>query len=372
MNKKIIESFDVNDWEVETDEGWVDITAVHKTIPYQVYIIKTENYELECADRHILFDNNYNEIFCIDLNIGDIIRVKNDAERVISIEKTDKYEYMYDLELSENSKHRYYTNGILSHNTLLAKQLSKTVYGDEKNMLRIDCSELSESHSISKLLGSPSGYIGYGNNTILDKVKHNPYTVVLIDEIEKAHDNIYNLFLQLFDDGRITDSTGITIDFSNTIIIMTSNVGTKISNDYKPVGFGTIDDDTLLKNRENIIKKQLKNKFPPEFLNRINSIIYFKPLTEKNIKDIIELNLNTFNSIFNDKNEKYGIKWGEEVIEFIFSKISEDDKKLGARPILRLIETHIEEKLTELLIENSYSDNYIFSISIIDDETNII
>jgi len=256
--------------------------------------------------------------------------------------------------------------------TLLAKQLSKTVYGDEKNMLRIDCSELSESHSISKLLGSPAGYISHGNSTILDKVKHNPYTVVLIDEIEKAHDNIYNLFLQLFDDGRITDSTGVTIDFSNTIIIMTSNVGTKISNDYKPVGFGTIDDDTLLKNREDIIKKQMNKKFTPEFLNRINSIIYFKPLTEKNIKDIIELNLNTFNSILNDKNEKYSIKWTEEVIEFIFSKISEDDKKLGARPVLRLIETHIEEKITELLIENSYSDNYIFSISIIDDETNII
>jgi ATP-dependent Clp protease ATP-binding subunit ClpC len=236
---------------------------------------------------------------------------------------------------------------------LLAKQLSKTVYGDEKSMLRIDCSELSESHSISKILGSPSGYIGYGNNTILDKVKHNPYTVVLIDEIEKAHDNIYNLFLQLFDDGRITDSTGVTIDFSNTIIIMTSNVGTKISNDYKPIGYGTVDNDTLSKNREDIIKKQLKNKFTPEFLNRINSIIYFKPLTEKNIKDIIELNLNTFNSILNDKNEKYGIKWTEDVIEFIFSKISEDDKKLGARPVLRLIETHIEEKLTELLIENS-------------------
>jgi ATP-dependent Clp protease ATP-binding subunit ClpC len=255
--------------------------------------------------------------------------------------------------------------------TLLAKQLAINVYGDEKNMLRIDCSELSEGHSISKLLGAPSGYIGYGNSTVLDKVKHNPYTVVLIDEIEKAHDNIYNLFLQLFDDGRITDSTGITIDFSNTIIIMTSNVGTKISNEYKPVGF-THDTDALSKTREDIIKKQLKNKFSPEFLNRINSIIYFKPLSEKNIIDIIELNLNKFNSVLNNKNEKYSIQWDDEVIEFIFSKISEDDKKLGARPVLRLIETYVEEKLTELLIENSYPDNHIFSISVLNKEINII
>jgi ATP-dependent Clp protease ATP-binding subunit ClpC len=255
--------------------------------------------------------------------------------------------------------------------TFLAKQLSKIVYGDEKNMLRIDCSELSEAHSVSKLTGSPSGYIGHGNATILDKVKHNPYTVVLIDEIEKAHDNIYNLFLQLFDDGRITDSTGITIDFSNTIIIMTSNVGTRISNEYKPVGFNQ-NEDALEKTREDIIKKQMKKKFTPEFLNRINSIIYFKPLSENNIKDIIELNINNFNTILNEKNEKYSIKWSDDVIEFIFSKITDDDKNMGARPIIRLIETYIEEKLTELLIEQTFPNNYTFNINIEDSLINII
>jgi ATP-dependent Clp protease ATP-binding subunit ClpC len=255
--------------------------------------------------------------------------------------------------------------------TYLTRQIARVVFGDEKNMMRIDCSELVEEHSISKILGSPAGFVGYGQDTILDKVKHNPYIVVLIDEIEKAHPNIYNMFLQMFDEGRITDATGITIDFSNTVIIMTSNVGTKVANDYKPVGFGTPQSTDMENAREGIIKKQLKNKFSPEFLNRITSIIFFKTLSEDNLKKIIDLNLSSLNKVLGERKEKYSIKWNKDVVDIIYSKLKEEDKQLGARPILRLIENMIEENLTELLIENEYKTGYCFKLSVKDEELKI-
>jgi ATP-dependent Clp protease ATP-binding subunit ClpC len=245
--------------------------------------------------------------------------------------------------------------------TLLAKTVAKTVFHDEKNMIRIDCSELSQEHDVAKLIGSPPGYIGFNRPLLLDKMRENPYCVLLWDEIEKANPTAYNLMLQIFDDGRLSTASGDLIDFSNSIIFITSNIGTKTASEYKNIGF-TSDNINKDTKSEDIIKKSLKKQFAPEFLNRIDSVIYFNSLNESVLKKIIDINLNKLKIVLNEKQEKYDIKWNDDIVNFLYSKLSQDDKNLGARPILRLIDQYVENPLIDSLIENEYSDGYEFNI----------
>ncbi len=246
--------------------------------------------------------------------------------------------------------------------TFLAKQLAKEIFGDEKSLVRLDMSEFSEKHTVSKIIGSPAGYVGYGEGSyLLETVKHKKYCVLLLDEIEKACNEVFNVFLTLFEDGYLTDSTGAKVDFSNTIIIMTSNIGTRQANEYREVGF-KINDYNVEDKKEDILKKELKKKFAPEFINRINNIIYFKSLSEENLKKIMVSNLEKLNDILKDK--RYSIKYNDNVIDWLYNQLKDEDKNYGGRPVLRVIESHIEEKLTDLLIENEYNENHVFSITI--------
>ena len=242
--------------------------------------------------------------------------------------------------------------------TLMAKKIAEQVFGDENALVRIDMSEYSEKSSVAKLLGSSPGYVGFENGgQLTEAIKHHQYCVLLLDEIEKADQEVYNIFLQLFDEGRLTDSAGQVVDFKNVIVIMTSNVGTKRAIEMGS-GTGFIQDAS--NNKKSILEKELKKKFAPEFLNRIDKIIYFNNLTEDNLKNIVKLEVNKFNSRLN--NIKYNIIYSDDVINYLHKEAIKK-KEFGARPIIRLIQDNLEDKITDLMLSHDYKPHYTFSAS---------
>ena len=240
--------------------------------------------------------------------------------------------------------------------TLIAKKLAEEIFGSESALVRIDMSEYSEKNSVAKLTGAAPGYVGYENGgQLTEAIKNKQHCVLLLDEIEKADQEVYNLFLQLFDEGRLTDSSGQIVNFKNVIVLMTSNVGAKQASDLgNGVGFNT--DKTA--NQKSIIEKSLKKKFTPEFLNRIDKIVYFNNLTDDNLNSIVKLEVEKLNKRLNEIH--YSLHCDENVINFIQSKAIEQ-KEYGARPIIRLVQDNIEDKITDLLLENDYKPNYVFN-----------
>ena len=240
--------------------------------------------------------------------------------------------------------------------TLVAKKIAEELFGSEDAMIRIDMSEYSEKSSISKLQGTSQGYIGYDDGGVLTTaIKNKPYSVVLLDEIEKADESIFNLFLQIFDEGRLTESNGNTINCKNCLFIMTSNVGAKQAADFgSGVGFNTNE----FENKKSIIEKEIKRKFTPEFLNRIDKIVYFNKLTDDNLKDIVKLEINKFGSRL--KEIKYNIEYDDSVVSYIHSEAIKQ-KEYGARPIIRLVQNNIEDKITDMILENDYKPEYAFT-----------
>lgn len=244
--------------------------------------------------------------------------------------------------------------------TLMAKMLAKEVFGSEKNMLRFDMSEYSDKTSVNKLIGSSAGYVGYEKGGMLtEAVRNKKHTVLLIDELEKADEEVYNLFLQILDEGYLTDNIGNKVDFKNTIILITSNVGAKRASNEKALGFNP--DENL--NKKSIIEKELKKKFPPEFINRLDEIVYFNNLEEDSLKKIIELELSKLEKRMEDIGHSFSYE--DDVVSYIYN-IIEKEKENGARPILRAIQNEIENKITDSIIENSIGNN--FKISVKDNE----
>ena len=367
VKRKFIEQYNVNDYQIETDDGFVDIENFLVTIEYEKYYIKTQNgLELYCADEHILFDDELNEVFVKNLSINDKILTKYGVDTIVEVYSTNEYENMYDLQLCDDSKHRYYTNDILSHNTLIAKQLAKQIFGSERDLVRIDMSEYSEKSSVSKLLGSNPGYLGFENGgQLTEAVKHKQHCVLLLDEIEKADQEVYNIFLQLFDEGRLTDSGGQIVNFKNVIILMTSNIGAKEASELGG-GVGFVNDENI--NKKTIIEKQLKKTFTPEFINRIDQIVYFNSLTDENLKEIVKLEIEKLNNRLKDL--KYSITYTDEVVDFIH-ELAIKQKEYGARPIIRLIQDNIEDKITDLLLLSDYNENYVFKANVENGKINI-
>ena len=232
--------------------------------------------------------------------------------------------------------------------TLLAKKLAQEIFGDEKYLVRFDMSEYSDKTAVNKLIGASAGYVGYSEGGLLtEAIKNKKHAVLLIDEIEKANDEIFNLFLQILDEGCLTDNTGHKVDFRNVILIMTSNVGAKKASTEKGIGF--IVDDNL--NRKDIIEKELRNKFPPEFINRLDEIVYFNTLSDDNLKAIIRLEIGKLQKKLNELG--HSLTYNDEVIDYIFKIISKQ-KEYGARPIIRAIQQEIENRITDLVIDNDY------------------
>ena len=250
-----------------------------------------------------------------------------------------------------------------SGKTLIAKKLAEEIFGDEKALIRIDMSEYSEKNSVSKLTGAAPGYVGYENGgQLTEAIKHKQHCVLLLDEIEKADQEVYNVFLQLFDEGRLTDSAGQVVNFKNVIVLMTSNIGARKASELGN-GLGFVSNENM--NKKSIIDKELKKKFTPEFINRIDQIVYFNNLTDDNLKNIVKLEINKFNNRLN--NIEYNIEYTDDVVNYIHAEAIKK-KELGARPIIRLIQTNIEDKITELMLTNDYKPKYVFHASCESDE----
>ena len=236
--------------------------------------------------------------------------------------------------------------------TLLAKRMAEYLFGSRDSLIRFDMSEFMEKHSVSKLIGAPPGYVGYEQaGQLTEKVRTHPYSIILFDEIEKAHSDVFNLLLQILDEGRLSDASGRKVDFRNTIIIMTSNVGTRRLSEFGVgVGFSTssIKENTAAM-EQNLIERDLKKTFAPEFLNRIDEIVYFNPLGKEELIQIVDLELQ--NLINRLQQVHYSLEVDDSAKEFIVSQTSVG--QYGARPIRRSIQSLIENPLSDLLLQRT-------------------
>lgn len=251
--------------------------------------------------------------------------------------------------------------------TELARSLAEAIFGDESAMIRFDMSEYMEKHTVSRMLGAPPGYIGYDEGGLLtDAVRRKPYAVILLDEIEKAHPDIFNILLQVLDDGRLTDSQGRTVDFKNTVIIMTSNAGAFKLQPQKTntMGFAVNEDKQIKQNAKKIVMNEVKRQFKPEFLNRIDEIIIFEPLTDKELTQIVTLLLNDVQKrlaemdielIIKDEVKSYLLKHGTDTI-------------YGARPLKRAVQRYLQDPLAEQLLQKNIKSMQKIIVDCVDDK----
>lgn len=255
--------------------------------------------------------------------------------------------------------------------TELSKALAEAVFGSEDALIRVDMSEYMEKHSVSKLIGSPPGYVGFEEGGQLsEKVRSNPYSVILFDEIEKAHSDVFNILLQVLDDGHITDSQGRKVDFKNTIIIMTSNTGAQRIIDPKKLGFVTASNaDTEHEDMKKNVMDEVKQNFKPEFLNRIDDIIVFRALTEDDVRNISNLLLKELKQRVVSQMELQ-LKFGDAVKKLIFEKGY--DKKYGARPLKRAIQTNIEDELAEAVLKGEIKRGDTVQVTVRNDKVKFV
>lgn len=251
--------------------------------------------------------------------------------------------------------------------TELARSLAEAIFGDESAMIRFDMSEYMEKHTVSRMLGAPPGYIGYDEGGLLtDAVRRKPYAVILLDEIEKAHPDIFNILLQVLDDGRLTDSQGRTVDFKNTVIIMTSNAGAFKLQPQKTntMGFAVNEDKQIKQNAKKIVMDEVKRQFKPEFLNRIDEIIIFEPLTDKELTQIVTLLLNDVQKrlaemdielIIKDEVKSYLLKHGTDTI-------------YGARPLKRAVQRYLQDPLAEQLLQKNIKSMQKIIVNCVEDK----
>jgi len=244
--------------------------------------------------------------------------------------------------------------------TELAKALAELLFNNENNMVRIDMSEYQERHTVSRLIGAPPGYVGYEESgQLTEAIRRKPYSVVLLDEIEKAHPDVFNILLQVLDDGRLTDNKGRTVDFKNTIIIMTSNLGSHIIQE----NLEKVNED----NREEILnqtRKQvfdlLKKSIKPEFLNRIDEIIMFQSLTQEEVRRIVELQLKNIQKMLEKSSIKLTIT--KKAVDFI--ALIGFDPQFGARPIKRVIQKNMLNELSKMILEEKVDKNSVIVVDV--------
>jgi ATP-dependent Clp protease ATP-binding subunit ClpC len=253
--------------------------------------------------------------------------------------------------------------------TELAKKLALTLFDNEdKNFIRVDMSEYQERFSTSRLVGAPPGYVGYekGGSEFSEKVRRRPYSVVLLDEIEKAHPDVFNILLQVLDDGHITDSLGRKVSFKNTIIIMTSNVGIKeLSQRGDGIGMKTAAAKANTdKDRQRFLENKLKDKFPPEFLNRIDDIIAFNSLTKENLHKIVKIGISDLEERASEQG--FSIKLTKKAEDFLIEEGF--DEQYGARPLNRAIEKYVENILANAMLDGTIVDGQTVTIDKVDDK----
>jgi ATP-dependent Clp protease ATP-binding subunit ClpC len=233
--------------------------------------------------------------------------------------------------------------------TEVARALAEFLFGSEKSLIRFDMSEFMEKHSVSKLIGSPPGYVGYEEGgQLTERVKRAPYSIILLDEIEKAHPDVYNILLQVFEDGQLTDGLGNTVDFKNTIIIMTSNLGARFLDKRSPMGFSSPAGGQ--QKVEDQVMAEVKKAFNPEFLNRLDETILFTSLSDEDLLKITQLLIEQINK--NLVAKQITIRLKDDAAKYILEKTC-TDRSYGARPLRRALQKYIEDPLSEALIQGS-------------------
>ncbi|MDX1511200.1 MAG: AAA family ATPase, partial [Nitriliruptorales bacterium] len=248
--------------------------------------------------------------------------------------------------------------------TELAKTLAEYLFGDEDHLIHLDMSEYMEKHTVSRLIGSPPGYVGYDEGgQLTEQVRRKPFSVVLFDEVEKAHPDVFNTLLQILEDGRLTDAQGRSVDFKNTILIMTSNLGTK--NLTAPaVGFvSEHDEESIYERMKRQVDEELKKHFRPEFLNRIDEVIVFHPLTKDEVKRIVDLMLKRVKTQLQSKHLDL------ELTDALKTWLAEKgyDAQLGARPLRRTIQRELEDPLSEAILQGEFSNGQLIVADVADD-----
>jgi ATP-dependent Clp protease ATP-binding subunit ClpC len=238
--------------------------------------------------------------------------------------------------------------------TLLAKALSEFMFGDENALIQIDMSEYMDKYNVSRLVGAPPGYVGYEEGgQLTEKVRRRPYSVILLDEIEKAHADVFNILLQVLEEGRLTDSLGRVVDFRNTVILMTSNIGVDMLRKQGSLGFSQRTETETYDQMKVKLLGEVKRVFKPEFLNRIDDIIVFKPLSKGDLYKIIDLEINAVRSRLKEKN--IVIDFTQEAIDFLIEKGF--DPIYGARPLKRTIQRYVEDPMSEMIIGGAFKEN---------------
>jgi ATP-dependent Clp protease ATP-binding subunit ClpC len=245
--------------------------------------------------------------------------------------------------------------------TLLAKALAEFMFGNEDALIQIDMSEYMEKHNVSRLIGAPPGYVGYEEGgQLTEQIRRRPYAVVLLDEIEKAHPEVFNMLLQVMEEGRLTDSFGRNVDFRNVILIMTTNAGAEAIKNESAFGFQKPDDDAGYESMKRRVTDEIEKVFRPEFINRVNDIIVFHHLTTTDLKEVVDLELSKVRKRLAEKG--LSIELSDESKEFLIKKGSNTD--YGARPLRRAIESFIEDPLAEELLKGEFNGKDTIRVSV--------
>lgn len=249
--------------------------------------------------------------------------------------------------------------------TLLAKALAEFMFGDEKSLVQLDMSEFMEKHNVSRLIGAPPGYVGYEEGgQLTERIRRRPYAVLLLDEIEKAHHDVYNMMLQIMDEGRLTDSFGRNVDFKNVIILMTSNIGADLIKNQSGFGFGKKTPEANYEKMKELLHKEVEHHFRPEFLNRLDDTIVFRALTREDLQTIVEYELN---KVFKRLTEHgLELELDDAAKEFLIDKGY--NPEFGARPLRRAIEHYIEDPLSEAMLRGEFKTKKLIKISVLDEE----
>ena len=246
--------------------------------------------------------------------------------------------------------------------TELAKTLAEALFDSEKNMVRIDMSEYMEKFSVSRLIGAPPGYVGYEEGgQLTEAVRRKPYSVILFDEVEKAHPDVFNILLQVLDDGRITDSQGRTVDFKNTVLILTSNLGSQYLLD------GIDEAGEISQEARGQVDQLLKRSFRPEFLNRLDEIVFYKPLTKENVSHIVDLMVNDLNGRLRDK--RLTVSLSQSAKEFVLDKAY--DPSFGARPLRRYLQHTVETLISKQIIAGRVEPGAVLAVDVQEGELTV-
>jgi ATP-dependent Clp protease ATP-binding subunit ClpC len=245
--------------------------------------------------------------------------------------------------------------------TLLAKALAEFMFGDEDALVQIDMSEYMEKHNVSRLIGAPPGYVGFEEGgQLTEKIRRRPYSVVLLDEIEKAHPDVFNMLLQVMEEGRLTDAFGRNVDFRNTIVIMTTNAGAEAIKNEAAFGFQKPDEDASYENMKSRVQEQIEKVFRPEFLNRVDDVIVFRHLTYDDLGEVIELELAKVRERLGE--HTLTLTLSEEAKTFLIKKGSNLD--FGARPLRRAIENFVEDPLSEELLKGEFQGKDTITVEV--------